>query len=93
VVKGTANPDGPFSRGAQKGAAYVYRRSPTSGLWYEEAKLFLDDGLATDRYGWQVMALGDDVTNDIVVVSAPGRNGEQGSVYVYTYTESEERWS
>ncbi|CAN0455562.1 unnamed protein product, partial [Ectocarpus sp. 12 AP-2014] len=45
---------GPFSRGAQKGAAYVYRRSPTSGLWYEEAKLFLDDGLATDRYGWQV---------------------------------------
>lgn len=39
------------------------------------------------------MALGDDVTNDIVVVSAPGRNGEQGSAYVYTYTESEERWS
>ncbi|CAM9739773.1 unnamed protein product, partial [Ectocarpus sp. 13 AM-2016] len=40
--------------GAQKGAAYVYRRSPKSGLWYEETKLFLDDGLATDRYGWQV---------------------------------------
>lgn len=54
MVKGTANPDGPFSRGAQKGAAYVYRRSATSGRWYEETKLFLDDGVATDRYGWQV---------------------------------------
>lgn len=57
VVKGTANPDGPFSRGAQKGAAYVYRRSATTGLWYEESKLFLDDGLGTDRYGWQVCCL------------------------------------
>lgn len=56
VVKGTANPDGPFSRGVQKGAAYVYRRSPTTGEWYEEAKLFLDDGEGTDRYGWQVRA-------------------------------------
>lgn len=54
VVKGTVNPSGPFSRGVQKGAAYVYRRSATTGLWYEETKLFLDDGLGTDRYGWQV---------------------------------------
>ena len=48
------NPSGPFSRGVQKGAAYVYRRSATTGLWDEETKLFLDDGLGTDRYGWQV---------------------------------------
>lgn len=48
------NPSGPSSRGVQKGAAYVYRRSATTGLWYEETKLFLDDGLGTDRYGWQV---------------------------------------
>lgn len=54
VVKGTANPDGPFSRGVQKGAAYIYRRSAATGLWYEETKLFLDDGEGTDRYGWQV---------------------------------------
>lgn len=54
VVKGTANPDGPFSRGVQKGAAYVYRRSTSTGLWYQETKLFLDDGEGTDRYGWQV---------------------------------------
>lgn len=53
-MKGTANPGGPFSRGAQKGAAYVYRRSTATGAWYQEAKLFLDDGLGTDRYGWQV---------------------------------------
>lgn len=50
------NPSGPFSRGVQKGAAYVYRRSATTGLWYEETKLFLDDGVGTDRYGWQVCA-------------------------------------
>lgn len=54
VVKGTVNPDGPFSRGAQKGAAYVFRRSDSTGLWYEDTKLFLDDGVGTDRYGWQV---------------------------------------
>lgn len=53
-MKGTVNPDGPFSRGVQKGAAYVYRRSATTGLWYEQTKLFLDDGEGTDRYGWQV---------------------------------------
>ena len=52
-MKGTVNPDGPFSRGVQKGAAYVYRRSATTGLWYEQTKLFLDDGEGTDRYGWQ----------------------------------------
>ncbi|CAM9102436.1 unnamed protein product [Scytosiphon promiscuus] len=93
VVKGTANPDGPFSRGVQKGAAYVFRRSTTSGLWYEESKLFLDDGLGTDRYGWQVVAQGNDVINDYVIVSAPGRDGEKGSVHVYTYSETESRWS
>eukprot|EP00752_Nemacystus_decipiens_P003960 g3626.t1 len=93
VVKGTVNPSGPFSRGVQKGAAYVYRRSATTGDWYEETKLFLDDGLGTDRYGWQVIARGHEVTNDKVVVSAPGRNDEQGSVHVYTYTEIEARWS
>ena len=33
------------------------------------------------------------MTNDNVVVSAPGRNGERGSVHVYTYTDTEARWS
>ncbi|CAM9763265.1 unnamed protein product [Pylaiella littoralis] len=93
VVKGTANPDGPFSRGAQQGAAYVYRRSAATGIWYEETKLFLDDGLGTDRYGWQVIARGHEVTNDNVIVSAPGRNGERGSVHVYTYVEGAAAWS
>ncbi|CAM9122390.1 unnamed protein product, partial [Hapterophycus canaliculatus] len=41
----------------------------------------------------QVAAQGDDVINDNVVVSAPGRDGEKGSVHVYTYTETEARWS
>ena len=40
-----------------------------------------------------MIARGHGVTNDNIVVSAPGRNGEQGSVHVYTYAESEARWS
>ena len=54
MVKGTVNPGGPFSRGAQKGGAYVFRKSASTGLWYQDIKLFLEDGLGTDRYGWQV---------------------------------------
>ncbi|CAM9244645.1 unnamed protein product, partial [Sphacelaria rigidula] len=92
VVKGTVNPDGPFSRGVQKGAAYVFRRSASTGLWYQEAKLFLDDGQGTDRYGWQVVAQGDAVTNDYVIVSAPGKDAEKGSVHVYTYVAATKTW-
>lgn len=40
----------------------------------------------------QVIARGHDVTNDNVIVSAPGRNGERGSVHVYTYVEGAAAW-
>ncbi|CAM9924718.1 unnamed protein product, partial [Discosporangium mesarthrocarpum] len=92
VVKGTVNPDGPFSRGLQKGAAYVFRMNSNTGSWYQETKLFLDDGLGTDRYGWQVVVQGHSVTNDYAIVSAPGRTGERGSVHVYTYDDTMEQW-
>lgn len=41
----------------------------------------------------QVVAQGRAVTNDYAIVSAPGRNGEQGSVHIYTYSDNEEQWS
>lgn len=40
----------------------------------------------------QVVAQGDAVTNDYVIVSAPGKDAEKGSVYVYTYVEATESW-
>lgn len=39
-----------------------------------------------------MIARGHEVTNDNVIVSAPGRNGERGSVHVYTYVEGEAAW-
>lgn len=78
VVKGTVNPDGPFSRGLQKGAAYVFRRSATTGRWYEESKLFLDDGQGTDRYGWQVRRLiAESLENQCCEVLAGNRNAKR----------------
>lgn len=41
----------------------------------------------------QVVAQGHAATNDYVIVSAPGRNGEQGSVHIYTYSDSDEEWT
>lgn len=41
----------------------------------------------------QVIAQGHAVTNDYVIVSAPGHNGEKGSVHVYTYSNTDEQWS
>lgn len=39
------------------------------------------------------MVQGRGVTNDYVIVSAPGRSGERGAVYVYTFSDSEQTWS
>lgn len=41
----------------------------------------------------QVIAQGHAVTNDYVIVSAPGRDGEKGSVHVYAYSSTDEQWS
>lgn len=45
------------------------------------------------NYLSQVVAQGRAVTNDYVIVSAPGRSEEKGSVHVYTYSDTDERWS
>ena len=40
----------------------------------------------------QVIAQGRAVTNDYVIVSAPGRLGGRGSVHVYTYSDDDGQW-
>ncbi|CAM9476002.1 unnamed protein product [Chrysoparadoxa australica] len=90
VTKGTVQPDGRNSRGIQKGAAYVYRKG--AGVWAQEQKLFLDDGLGTDRFGWQVLVQGRAPGDDYAIVSAPGREGEKGVLFVFTH-DSVAGWS
>lgn len=42
----------------------MFRRSAMTGLWYEEKKLFLNDGEGIDRYGWQVNTMTEKASID-----------------------------
>ncbi|MGE0127290.1 MAG: putative Ig domain-containing protein [Blastocatellales bacterium] len=78
VVVGAAQYDGGI---LDKGAAYVFVRSSTG--WALQQRLTANDGAVKDRFGWAVALSGD-----TVIVGAPyktpGTNGPQGSVYVFT---------
>lgn len=60
------------------GAAYVYRRDPTSGIWTFEAKLVASDAAAASEYGRSVA-----IDGDLVVVGAWKHQLSRGAVYVH----------
>ncbi|HEX4480687.1 MAG TPA: FG-GAP repeat protein [Rudaea sp.] len=64
---------------ANKGAAYVFRRSGTT--WSEVKKLIAAGGSADDQFGATVA-----VSNGTIVVGAPDFNAGQGAVYIYSGT-------
>ena len=72
-----------------RGAAYVFERSPITGRWTQVAKLTADDGAADDKFGRRV-----DISEDVVLVGAWGhvhRGGRAGSAYVFRRDE-QARW-
>jgi len=85
VRKGTSVSSGPNSKGAQKGAVYMFGSGDDNGfgqasLWRQHAKLVLPEGGPADRFGWAVSLSTDSST---LVASAPGEGGEIGAIYIY----------
>ncbi len=68
-------------KGTNSGAAYVYVRDSTTGIWTQQQKLLPFDGAAYDVYGWSVA-----ISGSTIVAGAP--LNEQGFAYVYTDTGS-----
>jgi hypothetical protein len=79
LVIGAIGQDG--SAGAT-GAAYVFERNSSTGLFEEVAMLDVDDGVNSDFLGQSVATSGD-----VVVVGAPPANGlggvDSGAVYIF----------
>jgi len=67
-----------------RGAAYVHRRSATTGAWTQEAKLTVpDDGLPFDQFASSVS-----VSGDTIAIGSPGSDGtfhDQGAIYVFDF--------
>jgi len=67
-----------------RGAAYVHRRSATTGTWTQEAKLTVpDDGLPFDQFASSVS-----VSGDTIAIGSPGSDGtfqDQGAIYVFDF--------
>ena len=85
AVAGSRNDDGAVN---SSGAAYIYRRDPSSGLWAQEAKLFADDGGSNDWFGEWV-----DICGDVVVVGARNHDDpfeSAGAAYVFRHIDG--RW-
>jgi hypothetical protein len=60
----------------RQGRAYVFAR--VDGVWTEQMKLTASDGAADDNFGTSVA-----ISNDLVVVGAPGSTDSRGAAYVF----------
>ncbi len=80
AVIGAVNGDGLVTG---SGSAYVFKREGSS--WNQVVELNASDGFEQQRFGISV-----DISNDFVVVGAPGvRSADDGSVYLYSgYAEA-----
>jgi len=74
-----------------RGAAYVHRRSATTGTWTQEAKLTVPDGgLPFDQFASSVS-----VSGDTIAIGSPGSDAafqDQGAVYVFQFNPSFGQW-
>ncbi len=69
---------GAFWHNSQAGAAYVFRRDATTGVWVEEAKLAAADGAPGDWLGRSVA-----ISGPHAVVGAPFHDEEKGAAYLF----------
>jgi hypothetical protein len=74
-------------QGEDSGAAYIFRRNAEDNRrnaednsWFEEARIYPDDGVAGDKFGVHVAL---DETENLAVISADQVDSGNGAVYVY----------
>ena len=74
------------------GAAFVFTRTSTTGIWTQRAQLIASDGAADDYFGATVVGL-----TDTVIVGAPNDDvsgrADQGSAYVFTRDPGGTAWT
>jgi len=66
--------------GENSGAAYIFRRNAEDNSWFEEARIYPEDGVAGDKFGVKVAL---DETENLAVISADQAGSGEGAVYVY----------
>ena len=74
------------SLGENSGAAYIFRRNQQDNTWFEEAKIYPDDGIAGDKFGVKV-ALGR--SGNLAIISADQVGFGKGAVYIYERVDQE----
>ena len=72
--------------GENSGAAYIFRRNQQDNTWFEEAKIYPDDGIAGDKFGVKV-ALGR--SGNLAIISADQVGFGKGAVYIYERVDQE----
>ena len=75
------------ARGVDEGAGAVYAFAKESGTWEPAGSLAASGLLPDDAFGSKLV-----VSDDILVVSAPGHAEEMGGVYIYTKS-NEGEWA
>ena len=69
---------GAFAHNTEAGAAYVFRRDASTGVWVEEAKLAAADGASGDWLGRSVA-----ISGPHAAVGAPLHEGRKGAAYLF----------
>jgi hypothetical protein len=67
--------------GTNAGAAYMYKRDPTTGVWGSEQKIQASDKQASDQFGYSVS-----ISGDYAIVGAYGEDTggtNAGAAYIY----------
>ena len=73
--------------GSQAGAAYIYKRNASTGVWGDEQKIQASDKASSDYFGWSVSLSGD-----YAIVGAYNKNSATGAAYIYTRNTSTGVW-
>jgi hypothetical protein len=89
-VSGNVAIIGAYVKDSSKGAAYLYEKNDSSGVWEQKQKLTASDGAANDQFGYSVS-----VSGNVAIVSAlldDDMGSDSGAAYLYQKNSSTGLW-
>ena len=89
-VSGNVAIIGAYVKDSSKGAAYLYEKNDSSGVWEQKQKLTASDGAANDQFGYSVS-----VSGNVAIVSAlldDDMGSDSGAAYLYQKNGSTGLW-